>query len=88
MARLPVVSASDLIKALGHHGFQVLRQKSSHIVVQKRTPQGTVTTVVPNHKELAPGTLRSILKKAGLSIDELIHLLSVVMGIAVQFWKR
>ncbi len=63
MARWPVVSANELIKALEHQGFRTLRQKGSHIVVQKRTSTGTVTTVVPNHKELAPGTLRSILTR-------------------------
>jgi hypothetical protein len=56
--------------------------------MQKQIPQGTVTTVVPNHKELAPGTLRSILKKTGLSIDELVRLLSAIVGITVQFWPR
>jgi predicted RNA binding protein YcfA (HicA-like mRNA interferase family) len=88
MARLPVVSASELIKVIEHQGFHSIRQKGSHIVVQKRTSQGTVTTVVPNHNELARGTLRSILKKTGLSVEDLVRLLTAVIGIAVQFWPR
>jgi predicted RNA binding protein YcfA (HicA-like mRNA interferase family) len=88
MSRLPVISAGELIKVLGQQGFQVIRKKGSHIVVQKNTGAGTITTVVPNHRELAPGTLRSILKKTGISIDELIRLLSVVLGVAVHFWPH
>lgn len=85
MARLPVVSSGEIIKILEQQGFRVVRQRGSHIVLQKRTDQGTVTTVVPNHKELAPGTLRSILKRAGLSVEDLLRLLTVLIGIAPRF---
>ena len=55
MAKLPAVSAKDLIRALERDGFLVLRQKGSHIVIQKKTPQEVITTVVPNHSEIAKG---------------------------------
>ncbi len=87
MARLPVLSADELIKALSQQGFRVVRQRGSHIVLQKRGAETTVTTVVPNHKKLAPGTLRSILKRAGLSTEDLLKLLSVVLvGVVPRFW--
>jgi len=84
--RLPVVSASDLIKALEKEGFVVIRQRGSHVVLQKKIPGSTVTTVVPNHKELAPGTLRSILKRSGISLETLVKLLTLVLGVTPRFF--
>ena len=86
MARLPVVSASELIKVLEKEGFRVVRQRGSHIVLQKRTEESTITTVVPNHKELALGTLRSILKRTGLSAEDLIRLLTALIGVMPRLW--
>ncbi len=86
MARLPVVSSGEIVKILEQHGFRVVRQRGSHMVLQKRTDQSTVTTVVPNHKELAPGTLRSILKRTGLSAEDLIRLLTILIGMSPRFW--
>lgn len=86
MARLPVVSADELIKVLEQQGFQRVRQRGSHIVLQKRTADTTVTVVVPYHKELAPGTLRSILKRTGLSAEDLVKLLTVVLSVTPRFW--
>ena len=86
MPRLPVVSADELIKVLADQGFRVLRQKGSPIVLQKQLPGSTITTVVPNHRELAPGTLRSILRKTGFSPDELARLLTLALGTALHFW--
>jgi len=86
MTRLPVVSAGELIKALEQQGFSAVRQKGSHIVMQRHTTSGIVTTVIPNHKELAPGTLRSILKRSGLSVEDLLRLLTVLVGVTPRFW--
>ncbi len=87
MARLPVVPANELIKVLEKQGFRLVRQRGSHIVMQKKTAETTVTTVVPNHRELAPGTLRSILRRTGLSIEDLIKLLTVFAGVVPRLWK-
>ena len=81
MSRLPIVSAKDLIRALEKEGFQVIRQKGSHIVVQKRMSGEVVTTVVPDHSEIAKGTLRSILRKRRISPEQLIKLLAVLLGV-------
>ena len=86
MAHLPVVSGSDVVKALEKQGFRLIRQRGSHMVLQKRMSDTTITTVVPNHKELAPGTLRSILKRTGLTTDELVRLLTLLIGITPRLW--
>lgn len=85
MARFPVVSSGELIKVLEQQGFRIVRQRGSHIVLQKRTIDATITVVVPNHKELAPGTLRSILKRSALSTETLLKLLTLI-GITLRFW--
>ncbi len=71
MAKLSVVSGKEMIRALENSGFQVVRQKGSHVTLQK----GTYKTVVPLHDELAKGTLLGILKQCGLSREELINLI-------------
>lgn len=59
------VSGKAAIKILTkHYGFFVISQRGSHIKLQKVVNGSTVTTVVPNHKELARGTLRGILRLA------------------------
>ncbi len=70
MPKLPRLSGRELIKILALFGFVEIRQKGSHIVLKKTTADGSVGTVVPDHKELADGTLRGILKQAGISVDE------------------
>ena len=55
--------------------------------MQKKSPETTVTTVVPNHKELAPGTLRSILRRTGLSADDLTKLLTALIGSIPILWQ-
>lgn len=69
MAKLPGVSGRDLIRALERTGFEVVRQKGSHVSLQK----GNHWTVVPLHHELAKGTLLEIL--CGLGRDGLEGLL-------------
>lgn len=86
MSRLPVLSAEELIKVLEKQGFYSVRQRGSHIILQKRTALTTITAVVPNHKELAPGTLRTILKRTGISLEELIQLLTLLFAITPRFW--
>lgn len=71
MARLPVLSGEELVKALKKAGFQVVRQKGSHMSLRK----GEYKTVVPLHQELARGTLHGILNQCGLSRGDLERLL-------------
>lgn len=74
MSKLPRISGAACIKALEKIGFRVVRQKGSHIVIRRDNP--FAQPVVPNHKELAPGTLRRIIRDAGLTVDEFIELLN------------
>jgi predicted RNA binding protein YcfA (HicA-like mRNA interferase family) len=55
---------------LGRHGFVKIRQRGSHIVMQKALPDTTVTVPVPNHAEIKPGTLRSIIRQSGVPRQE------------------
>ncbi len=73
--RLPVVSGEDVIKALHRAGFRVVRQKGSHVRMERRTDEGVVKVTVPLHRSLKKGTLRIILKQAGLSVEEFLKLL-------------
>lgn len=71
MPKLPVLSGKDMIRALEKGEFQTVRQKGSHVSLQK----GIYKTVVPLHDELAKGTLLGVLKQCGLSKEDLIDLL-------------
>ena len=74
MSRLPVLSGKECVKALGKAGFAPVRQKGSHVILQREEPFCMV--VVPNHAELDRGTVRSILRQAELTVDEFVGLLS------------
>jgi predicted RNA binding protein YcfA (HicA-like mRNA interferase family) len=69
------VSGAEAVKALERLGFFVDRQRGSHVVVKKVTPQGELGCVIPMHREVAIGTLRSALKMAGVTTDEFINAL-------------
>lgn len=70
--RLPVVSGSEVVRALGKVGFGEVSQRGSH---RKLRHADGRTAIVPLHRELAPGTLRSILRQASLSVEEFVGLL-------------
>jgi predicted RNA binding protein YcfA (HicA-like mRNA interferase family) len=63
---LPVISGQNLIKALKNIGYEVKRQRGSHIRLEKQTPIGTHKITIPNHKVMAKGTLNDILTKVSL----------------------
>jgi predicted RNA binding protein YcfA (HicA-like mRNA interferase family) len=75
MPKLPSVSGERLVRALKRAGFVELRQKGSHVSLERRVGEQVFRTVVPIHSELAKGTLSDILKQCGLKVDELIELL-------------
>lgn len=80
MGKLPQVSGSELCRALEKDGFSFVRQTGSHRIYQKQTEEGKVTVPVPVHsgKPLKKGTLLGILKKAGITKEKLIFLLSLL----------
>ena len=67
MSKLRVLSGRDLCSILQKHGFAEVRRRGSHIVMQRRTLETTVTVPVPDHYELKRGTLLSIIRQSGLS---------------------
>jgi predicted RNA binding protein YcfA (HicA-like mRNA interferase family) len=73
MSKLPVLSGEKCIKALGKAGFYFKRQEGSHVTFRRDEP--FCQLVVPLHKELDRGTLRTIIRQSGLSINEFIKLL-------------
>jgi len=75
MPKLPSISGERLVRALKRAGFVELRQKGSHVSLEKRTPDKTFKTVVPQHSTLSKGTLSDILKQAGLTVEQLMELL-------------
>lgn len=74
MSELPVISGSEVAKALGKIGYDVDRQRGSHIILRQQVPPHRRLTV-PDHKEVAKGTLRAIIRLAGLTIQEFKDLL-------------
>lgn len=73
MSPLPRISGRECIKALQKTGFYVRRQRGSHIILRRDDPFAQL--VVPDHKQLDRGTLRAIIRQAGLSVNEFIELL-------------
>lgn len=66
MPKLRVLSGREVCKILSKHGFAQVRQKGSHIIMQKKEEDTTTTVPVPDHDELRIGTLLGIIKQTGL----------------------
>ncbi len=70
MTKLPVVSGRECVKALERVGFEIRRQSGSHMILRRDKPFAQL--VVPDYHELDRGTLRAIIRHAGLSVDEFV----------------
>jgi predicted RNA binding protein YcfA (HicA-like mRNA interferase family) len=66
LGKLRVLSGGEVCQILKMHGFVQVRQHGSHIMMQQRTEDSTVTVPVPNYDELRVGTLRAIIRQSGL----------------------
>jgi len=75
MSKVPSLSYQQVIKALRRDGWIVIRQKGSHIRLQKRLPNETLKIIVPAHRPIKRSTLSHILKQARLSVSEFNDLL-------------
>ena len=73
MSYLPRISGQECRKALEKIEFVLDRQRGSHMTLVRKRPFAAVT--VPDHKELDTGTLRAVIRGAGLSVDEFKRLL-------------
>ncbi len=74
MSALPLVSGREAVKALGKIGYVLDRQRGSHIILRQQNPPHRRLTV-PDHMEVAKGTLRAIIRQAGLTVEEFNELL-------------
>jgi predicted RNA binding protein YcfA (HicA-like mRNA interferase family) len=73
MPSLPNVNGREVVKAFGKDGWEFARQKGSHMIMVK--PGQIASLSIPDHKEIAKGTLRSLIRASGLSVEEFIELL-------------
>ena len=72
MTKVPSVHYEKVIAALRRHGWVVVRQKGSHIRLQKETVEGAMKLTVPAHRPIKRSTLSHILKQAEISVEEFI----------------
>ncbi|MFN5946309.1 MAG: type II toxin-antitoxin system HicA family toxin [Phycisphaerae bacterium] len=75
MRSLPVISGRETIAALERLGYVAVRQKGSHVRLRHPSDPARAPLTVPDHKELKSGTLRAIIRDAGLSVDQFVELL-------------
>jgi predicted RNA binding protein YcfA (HicA-like mRNA interferase family) len=73
MGRLNNISGKEAVKAFQRAGWQVVGQVGSHVVMSKTGERANLS--IPQHKELSVGTLRALIRSAGLSVDEFLELL-------------
>lgn len=70
MSALPVVSGRRVVRTFQKLGWEVARQRGSHIILVKEGSMATLS--IPDHREVARGTLRSLIRDAGLTVDEFV----------------
>ena len=70
MGKLKILSGKQVCKILLNNGFVEVRQKGSHIIMQKKTENTTITVPVPNHSEIKIGTLQSIIRQSQIAKQE------------------
>ncbi|MCE5311825.1 MAG: type II toxin-antitoxin system HicA family toxin [Nitrospiraceae bacterium] len=70
MGKLRILAGKDVCNILAQHGFIMVRQHGSHMIMQKKLQDTTVTVPVPNHAEIRIGTLQSIIRQSGISRSE------------------
>lgn len=67
---IPLLRPKEVIKAFEHFGWTVARQRGSHIIMVKTGHIASLS--IPNHREIARGTLRGLIAHAGLTVEEFI----------------
>ena len=75
MTKVPGLNYGKVINALRRDGWVVVRQKGSHIRIQKHTYEKTLKLTIPAHKPIKRSTLAHILKQANLTVDEILKLI-------------
>jgi len=75
MSKVPILSYTQVLHALQRNGWVVVRQRGSHVRLQKHTPSEMLKVTVPTHRPIKRSTLSHILKQAQLSVEDFIALL-------------
>jgi len=75
MTKVPVLNYEKVVRALQRDGWVVVRQRGSHIRLQKRTREETLKIIVPAHRPIKRSTVSHILKDAQLTVEKLNELL-------------
>ena len=71
MPSLPILSSKEVVAVFEKFGWQFIRQSGSHMILVK---DGEIATLsIPNHREVAKGTLRTLIRTAGLTINEFVN---------------
>jgi len=73
MGKLGSISGKEAVKAFQKAGWRVIGQVGSHVVLVKSGERANLS--IPQHKELSVGTLRALIRNAGLTVDEFLNLL-------------
>jgi predicted RNA binding protein YcfA (HicA-like mRNA interferase family) len=74
MGRLPVIAGREAVRAFEKIGYAVTHQTGSHIIMRREKPPHRHLSI-PDHRELAKGTLRGLIRDAGLTIEEFLDLM-------------
>ena len=72
MPSLPRLNGWAVVKVFGRDGWELARQKGSHMILVKEGSWATLS--VPDHREIAPGTLRSLIRASGLTVEAFLAL--------------
>jgi len=75
LSKLPVISGREVVRVLGKIGFVIVGRKGSHVRMKRRRGSEILIVIIPMHRELAKGTLRSILRQANMTVEDLSRLL-------------
>jgi predicted RNA binding protein YcfA (HicA-like mRNA interferase family) len=70
MPQVPLLRPRDVVRTFARSGWQVKRQRGSHIIMTK--PGHLASLAIPNHPQVARGTLRALITKAGLTVEEFL----------------
>jgi len=73
MPKLPVLSGQDVVKILTKLGYSYIRTSGDHAILKKEDQKGKSVIPVPLHKELAAGTLKSIINQTGMSREDFLQ---------------
>lgn len=75
MSKLPVITGREMVKILAKIGFTIVGRRGSHVRMKRQRGKEVLIVIVPMHRELAKGTLRSVLRQANLTAEDLNQLL-------------